>query len=398
MRIERYVADDTRSAMARVRAELGGDAMILANRSVGGRVELTAAVGVEDAIANINRPRQQTESPQALLKERRASEHMQAMEAEVLRLRSLLQAERARPQEQLPVASPMIPMTPPVSEKRKGAESQLRQRLLRLGLSRSLSDELIGQVQPVKNLNESWQLALRALVERIPTATLASDRDTVFAMVGGTGVGKSSTIAKLAGADVQRFGAQGVGIITMDNYGIGAQEHMAALAYSLGIPLYPASDRKSLDVALDELRGRRVYIDTTGMGQRDDRLLRQMEIISSSTRSILPLLVLSASAQPSQSRELSSLFTTSGASGAIITKLDEATSLGGVLDVIVGSRLPLLLMSAGQRVPDDFQSADAQALVRSAVELLRSEDAPLEQRRRHPGAPATMTTANLVVQ
>lgn len=266
----------------------------------------------------------------------------------------------------------------------------LRQRLLRLGLSRSLAEEIIGTLPPVRNLNDSWQRALRKLVSIVNTQALPADRDSVFALFGGTGVGKSSTIAKLAGADVQRFGVHGVGLITLDNYRIGAQEQMSSFAYTLGIPLYPANDRQSLALALQELQGRRVYIDTAGMGQHDDRLARQINLVREQEQPITSLLTLSASAQPSQSRALSSLFTRSGVTGAIITKVDEATSLGGILDVLIRSRLPLHVTCDGQRVPDDIQAADGQVLVRRAVELLRSEEPGVDGQIGPSQAPTVM--------
>ncbi|MEM7691375.1 MAG: flagellar biosynthesis protein FlhF [Pseudomonadota bacterium] len=417
MRIERYIADDTKTAMAKVRAELGSEAMILANRRVGGRVELTAGVDLEDAVEAPITPRQAVAprgfdsriasepigayDPQSgvyadttrsypMETRARAPQDMQlqALEQEVSRLRGILQHELGG----RPTAATVADQGANVGTNTGAREprAMLRQRLLRLGLSRSLAEEIIGTLPPVRNLNDSWQRALRKLVSIVNTQALPADRDSVFALFGGTGVGKSSTIAKLAGADVQRFGVHGVGLITLDNYRIGAQEQMSSFAYTLGIPLYPANDRQSLALALQELQGRRVYIDTAGMGQHDDRLARQINLVREQEQPITSLLTLSASAQPSQSRALSSLFTRSGVTGAIITKVDEATSLGGILDVLIRSRLPLHVTCDGQRVPDDIQAADGQVLVRRAVELLRSEEPGVDGQIGPSQAPTVM--------
>ena len=373
MRIERYLADDTRTAMALVRAELGPNAMILANRRVNGRVELTAAVDLEELI---EAPRRASRAPTPARRVAAAPAaaaaptnelQLKALERELMRLRGILEHE---------LGDRSWRDTAGLSAPAAG----LRQRLLRLGLSRSLVGELTDGLPPVRQLEHSWQLALRALAQRIALAGPSSA--AVTAVMGSTGVGKTTSIAKLAGRDVQRFGVEGVGLVTLDSYRIGAQEQLGSFADALGLPLLPANDRHSLAMALRELRGRRVYIDTAGMAQHDQRLIQQLEILRAQELPVQTLVVLSASAQASQSRAIASLFAGAAVGGAIITKIDEALNLGGVLDVLVQARLPLHSVSDGQVVPDDLHAVNPEWLVQRAVKLMRGAEATPTRRVR----------------
>ncbi len=371
MRIERYLANDTKTAMALVRAELGPDAMILANRRVDGRVELTAAVDIEEVVdATATSPARATRTGSTAARESATNElQLKALERELGRLRDILENELGDRswQDSAGMSAPA---------------ASLRHRLLRLGLSRSLAGELMDVLPSVRKLEQSWQLALQTLTQKVLTVTDTTPTpDTVTALFGSTGVGKTSSIAKLAGRDVQRFGVGSVGLITLDSYRIGAQEQLASFADALGVPLMTAHDQHSLSLALRELRGRRIYIDTAGMGQQDERLLGQLELVRSQRIKLQPLLVLSASAQPSQSRAIAARFGGAQVSGAIITKVDEAVSLGGVLDVLVRGRLPLHSVSDGQVVPDDLHTVGPEWLVQRAVKLMRGSEQQRQERQ-----------------
>ena len=165
-------------------------------------------------------------------------------------------------------------------------------------------------------------------------------------------------------------------------YACPASELLVEDGRVAGVPLRPARDRHTLSRALRELRGRRIYIDTAGVGPRDQRLLGQLELVQSQRVKLQSLLVLSASAQPAQSRLIASRFRGRQVSGAIITKVDETLSLGGVIDVLARGALPLHSVGDGQAVPGDLRAVDPQWLLRRALELARDTQRP---QARAPG-------------
>jgi flagellar biosynthesis protein FlhF len=238
-----------------------------------------------------------------------------------------------------------------------------------MGLSRVLAGELLDSLPSVERLNEGWQLTQLSLAERLQAKSIEQIPGNITAVYGGTGVGKTSTVARLAGSHIQRLGPEMVGLITLDNYRIGAQEQLASFADTLGIPLFTANDRQSLSLAVRKMQGRRIYIDTAGMSQHDSRLRGQYALIRELRKPVRHLLVLAASAQASQCRALAANFAPRALSGAIISKVDEAQSLGGVLDVVISANLPVLGYSDGQRIPEDLYEADGIKLVRRAVQL-----------------------------
>lgn len=363
MRIERYTARDSRSAMAQVRAELGADALILANRRVAGQIEITAAIDVDHVVAEAaprragvaaghRRPVAQSVPTNEI--------QLKALEKELDRLRGILEKELGSRQWQEAAST-------------RSSQSVVRQRLLRMGLSRTLAGALLDELSPALRLDAAWRQTLAALAERLQVADIKKISGSITAVYGGTGVGKTSTIARLAGRDIQTLGPEMVGLVTLDSYRIGAQEQLASFADTLGIPLFTADDRHSLSLALRKMQGRRIYIDTAGMSQHDERLRGQYELVRSLRKPTRHLLVLAASAQASQCRVLAANFAPGSLSGAIISKVDEAQSLGGVLDVVIGARLPLLGFSDGQRIPEDLHAGEGSELVRRASLLAEAD-------------------------
>jgi flagellar biosynthesis protein FlhF len=181
------------------------------------------------------------------------------------------------------------------------------------------------------------------------------ERGGVYALVGPTGVGKTTTTAKLAARCVVKYGAQSLGLITTDSYRIGAQDQLRIYGKILGVQVYTAQSESDLAQLLSTLsRKHLVLIDTVGMGQRDERLLEQTRILAHSN--VKRVLLLNAVAHRGE-----------GLHGAIITKLDEAVKLGGVLDVVIRHKLTLHYLATGQRVPEDLFLAETAALLRKTL-------------------------------
>ena len=203
-----------------------------------------------------------------------------------------------------------------------------------------------------------------------------------MAVVGPTGVGKTTTIAKLAARYALNRGAQDIALVTMDTYRIGAREQLKTFGRILGTPVYEASDAASLS---DTLRGLAdkglVLIDTAGMGQRDLRLARELACLADADQDIQVLLAMPANAQTEAMQEIVDAFLTANPAACILTKIDEASSLGGAFSVLIRSGLPLAYVTNGQRVPEDLHFARSRQawLVKAAVELMRRRVAPVSE-------------------
>ena len=194
----------------------------------------------------------------------------------------------------------------------------------------------------------------------------------VVALVGPTGVGKTTTLAKLAARFAAHHGSDQVALITTDHYRIGAFEQLATYGKIMGCPVKQAQDMGELEQILYQFRNKKlVLIDTAGMGQRDMRLCQQLDDLTKNSR--LPIrsyLVLPATAQRRVLQDAVVHFKRIPLSGAILTKLDESVSLSAALSVLIQSGLPLSYVTDGQRVPEDMQVADTLALAKQALTAL----------------------------
>lgn len=196
----------------------------------------------------------------------------------------------------------------------------------------------------------------------------------VVAFVGPTGVGKTTTIAKLAARYASYHGSEHVGLITTDHYRIGAFEQLATYGKIMGCPVRQVHDINELEQVLYQFRNRKlILIDTAGMGQRDLRLFQQLDNLTANSR--LPIrnyLVMAATGQRKVLEEAVAQFARIVLSGVVLTKLDESTSLAPALSVLIQSGLPLSYVTDGQRVPEDMQVADTLALANSALSVLEA--------------------------
>jgi len=188
--------------------------------------------------------------------------------------------------------------------------------------------------------------------------TLGSDNDLidrggVFALVGPTGVGKTTTTAKLAARCVLRHGAERVALVTTDSYRIGAHEQLRIYGRILGVPVYVVKDAVDLQQTLRELqRKHMVLIDTMGMNQRDRHVAEQIAMLSGCD--VRRLLLLSATSRGDTLDDVINAYAGEGLDGCVLTKIDEAVSLAPVLDAVIRHRLQVSYVSNGQRVPEDL--------------------------------------------
>lgn len=256
--------------------------------------------------------------------------------------------------------------------RREPVRALVIENLQQLGLSEQVADQLACFMPEDLNVKDAWQTALELLAGQLTTTN--DDilrRGGVIALVGPTGVGKTTTVAKLAAGFAKRHGADQVALITTDCFRIGAFEQLATFGRIIGCPVKQAKDSEELSILLNQLQQRKlILIDTAGMSQRDLRLAEQLTSLVHNARvKIRSYLVLSATAQAKVMQESVQQFKRIALAGCIFTKLDECLSLGEAINVALQHALPISYLTDGQRVPEDLTVADAPALVAQAEQL-----------------------------
>ena len=250
---------------------------------------------------------------------------------------------------------------------RQPAHARLAQRLLDCGFSPALIRKLIDGMGA--NITDEAAWVSDVLERNLLTAEgelPLEDQGGVFALIGSTGVGKTTSTAKLAAAFASKHGAMHLGLITLDAYRIGAHEQLRAYGRILGVPVHTAHDRASLEDLLELLSAKKmVLIDTAGMAQRDSRTRELLDMLSH--RSIQKLLVINAAAQGETTEDVLLSYRASQAKGIVLSKLDEAVKLGPAIDALIRHKLPVTVVANGQRVPEDWHRLSAQALVQRAL-------------------------------
>ena len=254
-------------------------------------------------------------------------------------------------------------------------QAALSQKLFDAGLSPALVRKLV-QALPIQAANGSpgdgsaaiaWAAGvLERNVHTDEHEAPIEDHAGVLALVGPTGVGKTTSTAKIAAAFAARHGAGNLGLITLDAYRVAAHEQLRTYGRILGVPVHTAHDRASLEDLLDLLTGKRlVLIDTAGIAQRDSRAAELLEMLSHPA--IQKLLVVNAAAQGETVEDVMLAYRVAACRGVIVSKLDEAVKLGPALDALIRHKAKVVGVTNGQRVPEDWHRLSAQALVQRAL-------------------------------
>ncbi|MBU3825794.1 MAG: flagellar biosynthesis protein FlhF [Candidatus Oceanisphaera merdipullorum] len=265
-------------------------------------------------------------------------------------------------------------------ERREPVRAMVIKQLNELGFSDGFADQLAMRINDQAPPHEAWSQIETALNQQLLTGEDEILRQGgAVALLGPTGVGKTTTIAKLAARFAARYGADQIALITTDHYRIGAHEQLQTYGRIMGVVVKQARTYEELAQTLYQLRHRRlVLIDTAGMGQRDLRLNQQLDtLVGDKQIKIRNYLVLPATAQRRVLQEAVDHFRRIPLAGCILTKLDESLSLGDVLDISIQNSLPISYITDGQRVPEDLRLANGQELVKQAL-------GNLEQRREEP--------------
>ncbi|WP_334027321.1 flagellar biosynthesis protein FlhF [Alteromonas sp. P256] len=258
--------------------------------------------------------------------------------------------------------------------RQKPVHQYLIARLTDMGLSKALSKQLISYTPSHYNERDAWVYLLNLLANRLNvTGNDILTAQGAVALVGPTGTGKTTTVAKLAARYAQKYGADSVAMITIDTYRIAAYEQLATYGKIIGCTVRKAQSSEELSDLLFQLRHKRlVLIDTAGFSQRDSRLIKQIKHFDNGQMPVVKkYLVAQANTQYPALQRIIKAYDDIELSGCIFTKLDECYSLGEVLSAAVEYQLPVSYVTDGQKVPEDIKIAEAKSLVSAAAKLYK---------------------------
>jgi flagellar biosynthesis protein FlhF len=273
--------------------------------------------------------------------------------------------------------------------RRDPVRMEAMKRLLAAGFSAAFARMLLERLpQDEADLAQSLKWIKTTIAHNLKLAARADDiveRGGVYALVGPTGVGKTTTVAKLAARAVLRHGAAKVALVTTDTYRIGAQDQLRIYGRILGTPVFAVRDENDLEMTLSDLSGRHlVFVDTVGMSQRDKRLAEQVALLCGEQRDVKRLLLLGAPSQGVTLEEVARAYSGPGLIGCILTKIDEALTYGPVLDVAIRHELPVHYVTNGQRVPEDLHLANANYLADRAFRIHQPESPFTQDENDYP--------------
>jgi flagellar biosynthesis protein FlhF len=403
MNVQRFFASNSREALKKVKAGLGPDAVILSNNAVEGGVEILALAGNDIAqlaqpVVNVSRRARTTSASQAenpLL--------AMAKQAEVPQL----SPAAPKPQQPTPlekahgelaiarnvineikslrgvVEDQLASLAWGEMARRDPIKSRVMRELLRCSFSAQFARDLVAKMPAgiTTKAAPGWiRQALALNLHAVPAEHEIVNRGGVYALIGPTGVGKTTTTAKIAARGVVRYGADKVALLTTDGYRVGAHEQLRIYGKILGLTVHAVKDATDLNITLSELRGKHlVLIDTVGMSQRDQRVAEQIAMLSGAGAEVKRLLLLPATSSGETLEDVVGAYQRAhaasneqthgsrGISGCILSKIDEGVNLGSLLDVTMRHRLPVHYVANGQRVPEDLHLPNVQYLLHRAL-------------------------------
>jgi flagellar biosynthesis protein FlhF len=268
-------------------------------------------------------------------------------------------------------------------ERRSPMRAQVIRNLARMGIASDIAARIVGRLDATAPTKQVWRAPLAELVDMMPVGddSLLTEGG-VAALVGPTGVGKTTSVAKLAARWVMAHGSDDLALISADAYRIGAKEHLAAFAQIIGTRVHSASGPTELATLLECLQTKKlVLIDTDGVSQRDSSLVGRLEEYARHLSGVRFYLTLSAASQESTLNETIRRFRQLPLAGAIVSKIDEAGQLGCVMSALIRSELPALWFADGQKIPDDFHEASKKKLwlLTQAIECMEASEPNIDE-------------------
>ena len=301
---------------------------------------------------------------------------IESLQHEIESLKTVLNQPQASDVDIPQAPEPAQPLAPrpkkaarPRHEQADSPVVRVERRLERIGLGPQLSRQLSAVVDDHDELDDAWRTTLTRFSEHIPV--LGEDfieRGGMIAFVGPTGVGKTTTIGKLAARYVLQHGSSSMALVTTDSYRIAAHEQLLTFGRILDVPVRVVDENNSLEDVLHSLRSKRlVLIDTAGMNAHEPHTQAQLNMLDDVTVRMKKLLVLSCSSQRHVIENAYETYAPLGLSGCVLSKLDESGNLGEALDLVIENGLPVSYVTDGQQVPDDIDIAHKKDLVSRAV-------------------------------
>lgn len=362
MKLRKFLARDARSGLELIRKELGPDAVVVTSRKTPDGVEFMA--GRYDELDDVS------QNQKAAIT---AGDEGGAIKRELVKLRALMQNQLAG-------------FAWSADKRRHPVRVHVMQKMLAAGFSPKLSRVLAARLPRQFSDSQADAWLRQVLIRNLSTqekSSMPGIRPGVWALVGPTGHGKTTTLAKLAAETVLRHGRASVALVSIDTYRIGAQQQLGAYAEMMGVDSVMAKDASELPRILASFADRPcVLIDTAGFAHDDDRLHKQLEILMAVGASCV--LTLAASTQGALASRIVQRYGAMPLSGVALTKLDEGGQWAPVLDCVMRAKLPVACLASGQRVPEDLHAANAAYLVDRALRAagegefaMRVEDWPL---------------------
>ena len=348
MKLKRFVAADMRSAMQQIKATFGPDAVILSSHRVDEGVEIVAAIDFDETILSTQAAMAVAEPPSKIEKNPSITP-LDDMRQEIQTLRGMLEAQ----------------LRGNIGGNTEPLHGVLLQKLLYLGVSPNTASIWSRAVKSDLNQQRAWDAVLAHVSELLPIRdSRRIEEGGVYAFVGPTGVGKTTTLAKIAARFTLRFGADKLGLVAMDSYRIAAQEQLVLYGKILGVKVCIAQDEVALTRVLRQLSDKKlILIDTAGVNPADERMVKQMEVLSAHHQSIAKVLVLPATSHYQVLIDAIRRYKANHIDQCILTKLDESLALGGALSVIIESDVAVSYLTHGQRVPEDIKMASRHQLI-----------------------------------
>jgi flagellar biosynthesis protein FlhF len=375
MKIVRHTAPDMRQALRAIREQLGEDAVILSSRRGTNGVEVTAAVDFDAArLDSAAKPAELRVAPEPAFAPApppaaaAADASAEAMGNELKTLRRMLETQLAQ-------------LAWNERTRRHPVHVELLRELSEIGVAQDLADHLVGQLPPGVDLAQGRRFTVAGLSQYLHvTGDRWLDSGGCVAFIGATGVGKTTMLAKLAVRWILRHGPKDLALVASDTVRIGAQDQMHALGQLLGVPVHVPERFEALPQLLASLnRQRLVLIDTPGASVRDAQFDARLAVLGACAPRLEPALVLAASTQAGALEETIARCAVLKPASCLLTKMDEAASLGGALSALIHARLPVSYVSDGQRVPEDLRPARALELITQAVRLAKTSGAAADE-------------------